>query len=126
MCLAIAVYPTEKMLSTTVANRYAAGTPVPVPKPTTMGTLPVIAVIGAAFATAMKRTANRPIEPDLRRWTSPAAGVVSCRSTVLIGRKPPVVTRKVRKSSHSPQITSNTYGVNPVFQRKRLSRWKEV
>lgn len=46
------------------------GAPVPLPKPTAMGRLPVIAVIGAAVATAMKTTPTSPTEFALSRWTS--------------------------------------------------------
>ena len=49
-----------------VANRKPAGAPSPLPNPTAIGTLPVIAVIGAALATAMKMTATIPIEPFFR------------------------------------------------------------
>ena len=41
----------------------AGGAPSPLPKPTAIGTLPVIAVIGAALATAMKMTATMPMAP---------------------------------------------------------------
>src|SRR5215218_10257555 len=56
----MATYPTAKMVKTTVAKIYPAGAPVPLPNPTATGTLPVIAVIGAAVATAMKMTSKRP------------------------------------------------------------------
>ena len=36
------------------------------PKPTAIGVLPVIAVMGAALATAMKMTATMPIDPFFR------------------------------------------------------------
>ena len=55
-----------------VANRKPAGAPRPLPNPTAIGTLPVIAVMGAAFATAMKMTATIPIDPFFR----PDEGVV--------------------------------------------------
>src|SRR3979490_1167446 len=53
-----------------VANRKPAGAPSPLPNPTAIGTLPVIAVIGAALATAIKNTALMPMRPFLM----PAAG----------------------------------------------------
>src|ERR1700712_4656098 len=61
-----------------VANRNPAGAPRPLPKPTAIGTLPVMAVIGAALATAMKMTATMPIEPFFRPacafgWVSTAS-----------------------------------------------------
>jgi len=49
-----------------VANRKPAGAPRPLPNPTAMGTLPVIAVMGAALATAMKMTATMPTAPFFR------------------------------------------------------------
>jgi hypothetical protein len=49
-----------------VAKRNPAGAPRPFPKPTAIGVLLVIAVIGAALATAMKRTATMPIAPFFR------------------------------------------------------------
>src|SRR3954470_16981375 len=61
-----------------VANRKPAGAPSPLPKPTAIGTLPVIAVIGAALATAMKITATMPMAPFL----SPAAEAVGLSSVV--------------------------------------------
>jgi hypothetical protein len=63
---AIATYPTAKMLRTTVATRNPAGVPMPLPNPTEIGVLPVIAVIGAALAVAMNRTARRPTDPAFR------------------------------------------------------------
>src|SRR5882757_1401880 len=59
-----------------VANRKPAGAPSPLPNPTAMGTLPVMAVIGAALATAMKMTATMPIDPFLRPLVG-AAGLSS-------------------------------------------------
>jgi len=51
------------------------------PKPTAIGVLLVIAVIGAALATAMKRTATMPIAPFFRpadfSSTSPVLGVAA-------------------------------------------------
>src|SRR5882757_1874391 len=61
-----------------VANRKPAGAPSPLPNPTAMGTLPVMAVIGAALATAMKMTATMPIAPFL----SPAVGAADLSSVV--------------------------------------------
>lgn len=46
---------------------------MPFPKPTAMGRLPVIAVIGAAVATAMNTTPTSPTELALSRWTCGAA-----------------------------------------------------
>ena len=57
-----------------VANRKPAGAPRPLPKPTAIGTLPVIAVIGAALATAMKMTATMPMDPFFRPVARVAAG----------------------------------------------------
>src|SRR3989337_2479194 len=54
------------MVSTIVANRKPAGAPSRLPNPTAIGTLPVIAVIGAALATAMKMTATMPMAPFFR------------------------------------------------------------
>ena len=53
---------------------------MPLPKPTAIGTLQLIAVIGAAFATAMKRTLKRPMAPvrrPARALWSPARAVPS-------------------------------------------------
>ncbi len=66
MCFAIATYPRANKVNAMVANRKPAGAPRPLPKPTAMGTLPVIAVMGAALATAMKMTATIPMDPFLR------------------------------------------------------------
>src|SRR6476646_612266 len=49
-----------------VAKRKPAGAPRPLPKPTAIGVLLVIAVIGAALATAMNKTATMPIAPFFR------------------------------------------------------------
>ncbi len=72
------------MVSTIVANRKPAGAPSPLPNPTAIGTLPVIAVIGAALATAMKMTATMPMAP----FFSPAgaaAGSTAADSVVTAG-----------------------------------------
>src|SRR5215217_6422255 len=71
-----------------VANRKPAGAPSPLPKPTAIGTLPVMAVMGAAFATAMKITATMPTAPFLR----PAAGGAVVVSTVVSTAADSVVT----------------------------------
>src|ERR1700704_5489615 len=72
MCRAIATYPSANSVSAIVANRKPAGVPRPLPNPTAIGTLPVMAVIGAALATAMKMTATMPMAPFFR----PAGGAV--------------------------------------------------
>src|SRR3954468_18285734 len=77
MCLAIATYPSANSVSAIVANKNPAGAPSPLPNPTAIGTFPVIAVIGAALATAMKITATMPMAPFL----SPAAGGAAVVST---------------------------------------------
>ncbi len=56
----MAAYPMANSDSTTVAKMYPAGACEPFPKPTAMGTLPTIAVIGAAVATAMNITPTMP------------------------------------------------------------------
>ena len=66
----MAMKPMVKIVSTMVANRKPAEAPVPLPKPTAMGTLKLIAVMGAAFATAMNRTPKRPTAPALSRASS--------------------------------------------------------
>src|ERR1700682_2000191 len=66
MCLAIATYPRANSVSATVANRKPAGAPKPLPNPTAIGTLPVMAVMGAALATAMRMTATMPTAPFFR------------------------------------------------------------
>src|SRR5919106_4299513 len=58
---------------TTVATMYPAGACEPFPKPTAIGTLPTIAVIGAAVATAMKITPTVPTAFLFKRCTSSAA-----------------------------------------------------
>src|SRR5436190_11926778 len=78
MCRAIATYPRANSVRMTVANRKPAGAPRPLPNPTAMGTLPVIAVIGAALATAMKMTATMPMDPFLR----PVVGAADLSSVV--------------------------------------------
>ena len=52
-----------------VATRYPAGAYGPLPNPTATGTLPTIAVIGAAVATAMNITPVRPTALGRKRWT---------------------------------------------------------
>src|SRR3954471_6210757 len=61
-----------------VANKKPAGAPSPLTNPTAMGMLPVIAVIGAALATAMKMTATMPMDPFLR----PVVGVADLSPVV--------------------------------------------
>ncbi len=64
---------------------------MPLPKPIAIGTLKLMAVIGAAFATAMKRTAKMPTAPVLSpvrsRWSpgtaTPSAGFVSGGSKLM-------------------------------------------
>src|SRR5699024_3858164 len=48
------------------------GAYAPFPNPMAMGTLPTIAVMGAAVATAMNMTPNRPTAPRRNRCTSGA------------------------------------------------------
>src|SRR5512140_3740014 len=68
-----------KNVSTIVAKRNPAGAPRPLPNPMAMGTLKLIAVMGAAFATAMNRTLTRPTAPARRPavtgWWSPGSAV---------------------------------------------------
>src|SRR4249920_2021359 len=59
---------------TTVATRKPAGVPRPLPYATEIGTLPVMAVIGAALAVAMKSTANSPTAPTLSLLVFSALG----------------------------------------------------
>src|SRR4029079_6383312 len=66
MYLAIATYPIANNVRMIVAKRKPAGAPRPLPKPTAIGVLLVIAVIGAALATAMNKTATMPIAPFFR------------------------------------------------------------
>ena len=65
----------------TVANKKPAGAPRPLPNPTAIGTFPVIAVIGAALATAMKMTATMPIDPFFSP-DGPVGAVVSAADSV--------------------------------------------
>src|SRR4051794_41461517 len=74
MCRAIATNPTVNRVRTTVATRNPAGAPSPLPEPIAIGTLPVIAVIGAALATAMKSTPTKPSAPALSLPPLPGAG----------------------------------------------------
>ncbi|WP_192583634.1 hypothetical protein [Streptomyces albicerus] len=67
--IAIDVKPTAKIARTTIATRWPAGAPMPFPAETMTGTLPVIAVIGAAVATAVKATRSSPIAFGSSRWT---------------------------------------------------------
>src|SRR3954452_4151269 len=85
MCLAIATYPRANTVNTIVANRKPAGAPSPLPKPTAIGTLPVIAVIGAALATAMKMTATMPIAPFFRPADGSAVVSTAADSVVTAG-----------------------------------------
>src|ERR1700686_4872749 len=48
------------MSRTTVATRNAAGVPIPLPKPTAIGTLKSMAEIGAAPVTVRNSTPHRP------------------------------------------------------------------
>ncbi len=67
---AIAVYPIEKITSTTVANTNPAGVPIPFPNPTEIGVLNSIAEIGAEPVTVRNSTPASPTAPLLSRWTS--------------------------------------------------------
>src|SRR5215218_8550490 len=67
------MYPTEKIVRITVANRNAAGVYSPVPKPVANGTLNSIAEIGAAPVTATKITPMRPTAFGFRRSTPASA-----------------------------------------------------
>src|SRR3954468_20641563 len=68
-----------------VANKKPAGAPSPLPNPTAIGTLPVIAVIGAALATAMKMTATTPIAPFFRPADGAAVVLTAADSVVTAG-----------------------------------------
>jgi hypothetical protein len=52
---------------------------MPLPYPRAIGTLPVIAVIGAAFATAMNSTPASPTAPtfSLLWWSASGTGLLS-------------------------------------------------
>src|SRR5258707_6151652 len=78
------------MVSTTVANRNAAGAPTPSPEPTTIGVLNSIAEIGADPVTVRKSTPARPTAPFLSLWTSsrPEMSRLSARPVVLAKRAP--------------------------------------
>ncbi len=67
---AIATYPTEKMVRTTVAIAKPAGVPSPLPNPTEIGVLKSIAEIGADPVTVRKSTPQIPIAPPCSLWTS--------------------------------------------------------
>lgn len=54
---------------------------MPLPDDTMKGTLPVIAVIGAAVATAMKTTPSRPMALGLSRWTVSSPPVFASGAT---------------------------------------------
>ena len=82
MYLAIATYPIANSVRMIVAKRKPAGAPRPLPKPTAIGVLLVIAVIGAALATAMKRTATIPIAPFFRP-AGAGASFISADSVVI-------------------------------------------
>lgn len=62
----IAMYPTEKIVSASVASRNAAGAPYPAPI-TATGTLNSIAVMGAAPVTMQKMTPGSPSAPEASR-----------------------------------------------------------
>src|SRR5215207_7395140 len=83
MCRAIATYPSANNVRMIVANRKPAGAPRPLPQPTAIGTLPVMAVIGAALATAMKMTATMPMAPFLRPVAGDAAVVSTAADSVV-------------------------------------------
>ncbi|GAB2441848.1 hypothetical protein GCM10027262_52320 [Nocardia tengchongensis] len=53
-----------------MAIRNAAGVPIPLPADIMKGTLPVMAVIGAAVATAMNTTPTRPTTLGFSRATA--------------------------------------------------------
>ena len=59
--------------------------PSPLPNPTAIGTLPVIAVIGAALATAMKMTATMPMAPFFRPAGGAAVVSTAADSVVTAG-----------------------------------------
>lgn len=78
-----------------VANRKPAGVPRPLPNPTAIGTLPVIAVIGAAFATAMKMTATMPTDPFFRPEDPLGVSVTAADSVDTAGLLSPKGVRQV-------------------------------
>src|SRR4051812_19333657 len=92
MCRAIATNPMENSVSTTVATRNPAGALIPLPYAMAIGTLLVIAVIGAALATAMNSTPTSPRAPTLSLppllgGAAPERTVDPCGDrSVLIGR----------------------------------------
>src|SRR5829696_1134874 len=97
------------MVSTIVANRKPAGAPSPLPNPTAIGTLPVIAVIGAALATAMKMTATMPMAPFFRPAGGAAAGstaaeVVTAGLLVRIGVQKWPAMQAVRSTASHPAL----------------------
>src|SRR5690349_2547379 len=74
MCLLMVVKPTENTANTAMAIRNAAGVPLPVPEDIMNGTLPVMAVIGAAVAMAMNTTPSSPMALGLSRCTPSDSG----------------------------------------------------
>ncbi|MFD0393015.1 hypothetical protein ACFQ3Z_12030 [Streptomyces nogalater] len=67
---------------------------MPLPKPTAIGRLPVIAVIGAAVATAMNTTPTSPTEFALRRCTSRVGFSVIPAPHVVLAQRNPKVKRR--------------------------------
>ena len=84
MCLAIATYPSANSVRMMVAKRNPAGAPRPLPKPTAIGVFPVIAVMGAALATAMKMTATMPIAPFFRPAGVDSTSLLGVADSVVI------------------------------------------
>src|SRR5260370_28328759 len=82
MCWALATEPTGNSVAAIVAKRKPAGAPSPLPNPTAIGTLPVIAVIGAALATAIKMTATMPMAPFFRPAGGATVGSTAADSVV--------------------------------------------
>jgi hypothetical protein len=75
----------------TVAIQKPAGAPIPLPKPTAIGVLKSMALIGAALVTARKRTPNRPTALRLSSREGSSREIAAAAAGVSL--RPPLPTR---------------------------------
>src|SRR6266699_2533013 len=111
------------MVSTTVANRNAAGAPTPSPEPTTIGVLNSIAEIGADPVTVRNSTPARPTACFLSLWTSSRPEMSTLSARPLVPARP--------GSAESPPVggawvsdmrPASLSGIGPVPDARSLAR----
>jgi len=100
-----------------VAKRNPAGAPRPFPKPTAIGVVARHRVIGAALATAMKRTATIPIAPFFR--PAGAGFEVSCVGAIQSSSR---LSVRIASGSRDVRSSRSERGTAGLFRQTRMGR----